>query len=72
MNRAQIDEILELPTSERVAIVQEIWESVVEDSRVVPLTSAQRDELEKRWLDFQQHPDEDESWDEVQRALRSE
>ena len=72
MNRAQIEEILELPPSERVAIVQEIWESVVEDTRAVPLTAAQRDELEKRWLDFQEHPDDGESWDEVERALRLE
>ena len=72
MNRASIEQILELPPSERVAIVQEIWESVVEDARTVPLTAAQRDELEKRWLDFQQHPEEGESWDEVEKALRSE
>jgi putative addiction module component (TIGR02574 family) len=72
MNRASIEQILELPPSERVAIVEEIWESVVEDISSVPLTAAQRAELEKRWVDFQQHPDERESWDEVEKALRSE
>ncbi|HEY2091357.1 MAG TPA: addiction module protein [Thermoanaerobaculia bacterium] len=72
MSRASIEQILELPPSERVAIVEEIWESVVQDIRAVPLTAAQRAELEKRWVDFQQHPDEGESWDEVEKALRSE
>lgn len=72
MNRASIEQILELPASDRVAIVQEIWESVVEDISSVPLTADQRAELEKRWVDFQQHPDEGESWDEVEKALRSE
>jgi putative addiction module component (TIGR02574 family) len=72
MNRAQIEEILELPPAERVAIVQEIWESVAEDTRAVPLTAAQRSELERRWLDFQQNPNEGESWDEVEATLRSE
>jgi len=72
MNRSQIEDILELPPSERVAIVQEIWESVFEDVHAIPLSAGQRAELEKRWLDFQQHPEEGESWDEVEKALRSE
>lgn len=72
MNRASIEHILELPACDRVAIVQEIWESVVEDISAVPLTAGQRAELEKRWLDFQQNPEEGESWDEVEKALRSE
>jgi putative addiction module component (TIGR02574 family) len=72
MNRTQIDQILELPPSERLAIAQEIWESVAEDSAAVPLTNAQREELERRWLDFEQRPDEGESWDEVKKSLRSE
>ena len=72
MNRAQIEQILELSPAERVAIAQEIWESVALDTRVLPLTTSQRDELERRWLDFQQSQDEGESWDEVKSALQSE
>jgi len=72
MNRAVVEQILDLPPSERLAIVQEIWESVVEDARAVPLTAAQRNELEKRWLEFQQDPEQGESWDEVLKSLRSE
>jgi putative addiction module component (TIGR02574 family) len=72
MTRAQIEEILELPPLERVAIAQEIWESVVSDSNALPLSAGQRDELERRWLEFQQNPDEGESWDEVKKSLLSE
>lgn len=72
MNRDHIESILELPPAERLAIVQEIWESVVEDSSSVALTATQRDELERRWLDLQQHPDEGESWDDVKKSLRAE
>jgi len=71
-SRHLIEEILELPPAERVAIVQEIWESVAGDARAIPLTAGQREELERRWLDLQQHPDEGESWDEVKKALQSE
>ena len=72
MNRTAIEQILDLPPSERVAIAQEIWESVVRDARDVTVTAAQRDELDKRWLEFQRNPEEGESWDEVLKAFRSE
>jgi len=44
--------------------------SQIED--ILQLPPAERAELETRWLDFQQHPDEGESWDAVEKALRSE
>jgi putative addiction module component (TIGR02574 family) len=70
MNRAQIEAILELPAADRVAVVQEIWESVVGDAETIPLTTSQREELERRWLDFQASPDEGESWDEVEFRMK--
>ena len=72
MSRVPIEHILDLPTLERVAIVQEIWESMAAQPEDVAVTSAQGEELERRWLEFQQNPDEGESWDEVKRSLRGE
>ncbi|HUP63399.1 MAG TPA: addiction module protein [Thermoanaerobaculia bacterium] len=72
MNREPIEAILDLPAAERLAIVQEIWESVVADSVAVPLTAGQRAELERRWQDLERNPDAGESWDDVKRTLRSE
>ncbi|MEA2488317.1 MAG: putative addiction module component [Acidobacteriota bacterium] len=37
-----------------------------------PLTTDQKDELERRWLAFEQNPDEGESWDDVKKALLEE
>jgi putative addiction module component (TIGR02574 family) len=72
MSRVSIDEILELPTTERVAVVQEIWESMIENPEHVEITAAQREELERRWVDFQRNPDEGESWADVKKSLRDE
>lgn len=72
MSRAPIDEILDLPTAERVEIVQEIWESIVTRPESVPLTVAQREELERRWRDFQVNPDEGEPWEDVKQSLLNE
>lgn len=72
MSRAFIDQILDLPPAKRVELAQQIWESVFEQQEAVPLTTAQRDELERRWQAFQQNPDEGESWEEVKKSLLSE
>lgn len=72
MSRVPLDQILELPATDRVEIAQVIWESVFDRPDAVPLTQAQRDELERRWRAFEQSPDEGEPWDDVKRSLLSE
>jgi putative addiction module component (TIGR02574 family) len=72
MSRVSIDHILELPTAERVAIVQEIWESMLEHPDDVEISAAQREELERRWMDLQQNPDDGESWEDVKKSLQNE
>jgi putative addiction module component (TIGR02574 family) len=72
MSHVSIAEILELPPAERVAIVQEIWESMLEHPDNLEITAAQRDELERRWVDLQQNPDDGESWEDVKKSLQSE
>ena len=62
-------QILELPAKERVELAQQIWESVVEHPETVPLTPAQREELERRWKAFELNPDEGEPWEDVKRSL---
>ena len=72
MSRVPLDLILELPATDRVEIAQVIWESVFAHPEALPLTQAQKDELERRWRVFEQNPDEGESWDDVKRSLLSE
>ena len=72
MSRVSINHILELPTPERLAIVQEIWESMLEHPEQVEITAAQREELESRWVEMQQNPDDGEPWSDVKKSLRNE
>jgi len=72
MSRVSLDHILELSAAERVEIAKEIWESVFEDPEAVPLTKAQKQELERRWRAFEQTPDEGEPWEDVKKSLLSE
>lgn len=72
MSRVPLEQILELPAEERVEIAQQIWESVFEHPDIVPLTQAQKDELERRWQAFQRNPDEGEPWEDVKKSLLGE
>ncbi|HEX7152969.1 MAG TPA: addiction module protein [Thermoanaerobaculia bacterium] len=72
MSRVPLDRIFELPAAERVEIAQQIWESVFDHPEAVPLTAAQKAELERRWRAFEQNPEEGESWDEVKKSLLAE
>ena len=43
-----LPEIRELPVPERVALVEQIWDSIVEDEASFELTDAQKAELDRR------------------------
>ncbi|OGW62454.1 MAG: hypothetical protein A2V83_10895 [Nitrospirae bacterium RBG_16_64_22] len=58
-----------LGIEERLTLVEEIWESITADSTAVPLTQAQRDELDRRIADHEANPDDVVSWEEVKAAL---
>ena len=58
-----------LGIEERLTLVEEIWYSIAADSAVVPLTRAQRDELDRRIAEHEASPDDVVSWEEVKTKL---
>jgi len=50
--------------------IEEIFD--LQHPESVPLTDAQRAELERRWLAFQSDPDEGEPWEDVKKTLLEE
>lgn len=54
-----------LSVDERIALVQQIWDSIAADPDRVPLTEAQRRELERRADDDDAHPDDTIPWEQV-------
>ncbi len=60
-----------LPIEERLALVEEIWDSIAADSAAVPLTEAQRAELQKRIEEDDAHPDDLTSWEQVKASTLS-
>jgi len=54
-----------LPIEERLALVEDLWNSIAADSAAVPLTDAQRVELHKRIEEDDAHPDDVVPWEQV-------
>jgi putative addiction module component (TIGR02574 family) len=48
MSEALLEAALQLSVRERLRVVEEVWESIREDPDTLPLTDAQRAELDRR------------------------
>ena len=58
-----------LPIEERLALVEDIWDSIAADTTALPLTDAQRSELDRRLAEHEISPDEVISWEEVRASI---
>ena len=61
-------DIKSLSAEERLALIEEIWDSLTPDD--VGLTDAQRQELNLRLEDLDRHPDDAVPWPEARRRIR--
>lgn len=59
------EEAKKLPVDERIALVEEIWDSIAEDNGCFELTDAQKQELDRRIKSVQQNPHAGRSWEEI-------
>lgn len=63
--------ISDLTPEERLRLIEELWDSLTEDPEAVPLTNAQREELDRRLDDLEQSGPVGIPWDEVLQQIRS-
>ena len=66
----QLSDILQLTIAERIQLAEDIWDSVAAFPEAVPLTDAQKEELDRRLRAHATNPDEGISWDEMKDRLR--
>lgn len=71
MPNVDLSEILRLPVSERIAVVQQIWDSVAADADAIPVTPEQREELDRRLKEHEENPDDVVEWSDVEKRIRS-
>ena len=59
------EEAKKLSIPERLALVEEIWDSIAEDNDYFELTDEQRQELDRRLESFRVNPSQGRTWEEI-------
>ena len=62
-------DLLELTVSERVLLVEDIWDSVATIPDAIPLTDKQREELDRRLAVYHKDPNVGSPWEEVKSRI---
>ena len=65
-----IADLLELSVAERIQLVEDLWDSIAAVPEAMPLTGAQRDELDRRLDAYHRDPSAGSPWEDVKRRIR--
>lgn len=61
--------IHELSVSEKILLAEEIWDSVASEEKMIPLTDAQKAELNARLASYSVDPEAGDSWENVRNRI---
>ena len=64
-----LKELEALPVSERVQLVEDIWDSIARTSAEIPIPQWQKDELDRRKRNYLRNPDSGRTWAEVKQEI---
>ena len=64
-----IEEILKLGVKERLELIEEIWDSIEAHPEAIPLTAAQRKEMDRRKRVHRRDPSKAKPWPEIHNRL---
>ena len=65
MKSIRLSDILELSVSERLKLVEAIWDSIADAPEALELSDAQRAELDRRLEEYERNPDAGSPWSQV-------
>lgn len=69
MSPAQLEEILRLSVEDRIQLVEAIWDSIADNPDSLPVTDAQREELDRRLAEHHRNPQAARPWSAVRDSL---
>jgi putative addiction module component (TIGR02574 family) len=70
MSAIGMEEIKKLSVPERLELLERVWDSLVGTPDAIPLTDAQRDEIDRRLQHLDRNPDSVESSEQVRAYVR--
>jgi len=69
MGSVSLSEVLEMDVPERIKLAQAIWDSIAEVPEAVPLSEADRAEIDRRLEAYYRDPKAGKPWSEVKTKL---
>ncbi len=69
MMNTQVAEILELSIAEKIQIVEDIWDSIIQNPEQLPLSEKEKIELDKRLADYEINPDDGIEWETLKKNI---
>jgi putative addiction module component (TIGR02574 family) len=69
MRKADLQKLLELPAAEKIELAQMLWESLEPEEACLAIPDWQRQILDERLSDLANHPDDEQTWEEVKAEL---
>jgi len=63
--------LFKLGLSERLQLVEDLWDSIAREDTPLPVSDAKRDELRRRKARFLMHPASGRSWEQVKKQARA-
>jgi putative addiction module component (TIGR02574 family) len=64
-----LQELETLSVSERVQLVEDLWDSIARSNAELPLPQWQKDELDRRKQNYLENADTGQTWDQVKRDI---
>lgn len=71
MKAISVNDLLNLNVKERLQLVEDLWDSIAEVPEAVELTTAQREELDKRLEAYHREPGLGSPWADVKRRIQA-
>jgi len=68
-NQLISNEIKKLSIAERILIIEDIWDSIVDEQANIDLSEAQRNELDRRLETYSISPEQGTSWENLKRNI---
>ncbi len=65
----QYAEIFRLTLPERLQLVEDLWDSIAVETETLPLTDAQKAELDRRATEYRQNPNLASTWEEAKQRI---
>ena len=67
----EFSELFKLGRAEHLQLVEDLWDSLVQEEAELPVPDWKRDELRRRKERFLKHPSSGRTWDQVKKRARS-